>query len=185
MSLIRRRMLWLSAAAASLIAAGAAAQGTGTATQGPASPRRDGQQSNPPRTAGAARRLRLYRLAARRRDGRHQGQGLVRDTQLRRRTRRGDHQEHRPPPSADRRAAAAAGPADSERPQPSALRTGPDRDGDRAAAGHAHAAIADGRCRPCAAQSAGDVPTHHRLCARGACGAAAAIDRLSRGRAPP
>ena len=30
MSLIRRRMLWLSAAAASLIAAGAAAQGTGT-----------------------------------------------------------------------------------------------------------------------------------------------------------
>ena len=39
MSLIRRRMLWLSAAAASLIAAGAAAQGTGTApTRPPSAP---------------------------------------------------------------------------------------------------------------------------------------------------
>ena len=51
MSLIRRRMLWLSAAAASLIAAGAAAQGTGTTPRAPGpAPAATGNESNPPRT---------------------------------------------------------------------------------------------------------------------------------------
>jgi hypothetical protein len=51
MSLIRRRMLWLSAAAASLIAAGAAAQGTGATPPRPApAPAATGNESNPPRT---------------------------------------------------------------------------------------------------------------------------------------
>ncbi len=51
MSLIRRRMLWLSAAAASLIAAGAAAQGTGTPPRAPVpAPAATGNESNPPRT---------------------------------------------------------------------------------------------------------------------------------------
>lgn len=52
MSLIRRRMLWFSAAAASLIAAGAAAQGTATAPpKAPSAPAATASESNPPRTA--------------------------------------------------------------------------------------------------------------------------------------
>ena len=89
MSLIRRRMLWLSAAAASLFAAGAAAQGTGTPDPRPTAPAARATASDLAANTGATRRLRLYRLAPGRRDGRHQVQGLVRDAQLRHRTRRG------------------------------------------------------------------------------------------------
>ena len=186
MSLIRRRMLWLSAAAAGLLADGCRRARNRLLAPAAACPARRPARAAPPRTPGAARCLCLYRLAARRRDGQHQSrQGLVRHAQLRRRAGRRDHEEHRPPSPADRCAAAAAGPADPERPQPSAFRAGPDRDRDRTAARHAHAAIADGRCRPCATRPAGDVQTHHDPRARGSGAPARAYSRLSPGRAPP